>query len=96
MKTTGMTELKANLSRYIEHVKGGQEVIITDRGRVVAKIVPLSREGGRTSRRQRLARAGVLYLGKARIRASMLQAPSGQPVGKSVVEALLDDRRDRR
>ncbi|MEX2146442.1 MAG: type II toxin-antitoxin system prevent-host-death family antitoxin [Candidatus Rokuibacteriota bacterium] len=93
MKTTGIAELKANLSRYVEHVKGGQEVVITERGRAVAKIVPLATEGGRDSRRQRLARAGLLQLGRARIRASMLNAPSGPPVGTSVVDALIDDRR---
>jgi prevent-host-death family protein len=93
MKTTGIAQLKANLSRYLEHVKGGQEVVITERGRAVAKMVPLATAGGRDSRRQRLARAGLLQLGHARIRASMLKAPGGQPIGKSVVDALLDERR---
>ncbi|HUF93717.1 MAG TPA: type II toxin-antitoxin system prevent-host-death family antitoxin [Candidatus Limnocylindria bacterium] len=93
MKTTGIANLKAHLSRYVEHVKGGEEVVITERGRAVAKIVPLATEGGRDSRRRRLARAGLLQLGRARIRASMLKAPSGPPVGTSVVDALIGDRR---
>ncbi|MBI2467866.1 MAG: type II toxin-antitoxin system prevent-host-death family antitoxin, partial [Candidatus Rokubacteria bacterium] len=34
-----MAELKAHLSRYLDQVKSGQEVVITERGRPVAKLV---------------------------------------------------------
>jgi len=33
--------LKNGLSNYIDRVKSGEEVIVTDRGRPVARLVPL-------------------------------------------------------
>ena len=34
----GIRELKNGLSRYIERVRNGEEVIVTDRGRPVARL----------------------------------------------------------
>ena len=38
----GIREAKANLSKYIKMVKNGNEVILTERGKPVGKIVPIS------------------------------------------------------
>ena len=38
----GVAQLKAGLSGYLERVKAGQEVLVTDRGRPVAKLVPIA------------------------------------------------------
>lgn len=92
MKTTGVAELKAHLSRYLDHVKGGQEVVITERGRPVAKLVPLQRAKRRESRRQRLARAGLLLMGPGRLRASLLRPPAGPRLGAGVLQTLLAER----
>ncbi|MHB8345522.1 MAG: type II toxin-antitoxin system Phd/YefM family antitoxin [Ferrimicrobium sp.] len=40
----GVRELKNNLSRYLAKVGTGDEVIVTDRGRAVAKITPIGTE----------------------------------------------------
>ena len=37
----GVRELKNQLSRYLHRVSDGQELIVTDRGRPVAKLVPI-------------------------------------------------------
>jgi len=42
--TVGIRELKAKLSSYINMVRRGNEVIITDHGEEVAVIVPVSPE----------------------------------------------------
>ena len=47
MKTAGIREARQNLSALIENVKKGREIVITDRGEPVARLVPLSK---RTSR----------------------------------------------
>ena len=36
-------ELRDNLSRYLDVVRGGQAVTVTDHGKAVARIVPLDR-----------------------------------------------------
>ena len=43
MKTAAVSELKSLLSKYLSKVKAGEEVMITDRGKPVAKLVPISR-----------------------------------------------------
>jgi prevent-host-death family protein len=40
MKTAGIREARQNLSALLEEVRNGREVVITDRGRVVARLVP--------------------------------------------------------
>ena len=40
----GVRELRNNLSRYLERVQAGEEVLVTDRGRAVARVLPLSGE----------------------------------------------------
>ena len=39
----GIRELKNELSKYIDRVRGGEEVIVTDRGRPVARLSSLDR-----------------------------------------------------
>lgn len=38
----GVRELRDRLSRYVDHVAGGNEVAITVRGKVVARMIPAS------------------------------------------------------
>jgi prevent-host-death family protein len=38
--TTGIRELKDNLSRYIRRIEAGERIAITAHGRVVAELVP--------------------------------------------------------
>ena len=44
------------------------------------------------SRRDRLARAGSLKLGRGSVRVELLTAPSGEPFGNRILAALLADR----
>ena len=41
MRTVGIADFKNNLSRYLDEVKRGVEILIKDRNRPVARIVPL-------------------------------------------------------
>jgi prevent-host-death family protein len=60
MKTAGIRELKQNASAVVADVIAGEIVIITDRGRPVARLVPLATdpidalvESGRARRARR-------------------------------------------
>jgi prevent-host-death family protein len=87
----GVAELKASLSRYLERVKAGQEVLVTDHGRPVAKLVPVA-EAEKGSRREAMIREGLLLPGRGRVRPSLLRPPPKGP-GAAVLDALLDERR---
>jgi prevent-host-death family protein len=97
MTTVGVAQLKAQLSRYLDTVKHGEEVVVTERGRPIAKLVALGGTERAESRRERLARAGVLVLGVQRQRAALRKAPRGsRAIGDSVLRTLLDERADGR
>ena len=36
----GVRELRANLSRWLEQVKAGEVIVVTERGKPIARIVP--------------------------------------------------------
>ena len=40
----GVRELRNHLSRYLHRVRNGDEVVITDRGRAIARVVPVGGE----------------------------------------------------
>lgn len=43
MTRVGVAELKNRLSRYLRAVEGGETIEVTDRNRVIARIVPAER-----------------------------------------------------
>lgn len=40
----GVRELRNNLSRYLDRVRQGEEVVVTDRGRAIARMLPVGTE----------------------------------------------------
>ena len=40
----GVRDLRDNLSRYLERVRRGEEVVVTDRGRAIARVLPIGSE----------------------------------------------------
>jgi prevent-host-death family protein len=40
----GVRELRNHLSRYLNRVRGGEEVVVTDRGRAIARLLPVGAE----------------------------------------------------
>lgn len=100
MKRIGIAEAKNRLSALIDGLKGGSPVLIMDRGRPVARLEPVV--GGANgddgeARLSRLVRDGIVRPGKASLPRNWLKDPL-PPLqsGSSVVQALLDERRQGR
>jgi prevent-host-death family protein len=47
MRTAGVREARQNLSALLDEVKKGREILITEHGRPVAKLVPADRPKGK-------------------------------------------------
>jgi prevent-host-death family protein len=60
MPSTGVRQLKDNLSRYIRRVERGERVRITAHGRVVAELVPPGSTAPSSTRFDRLVVAGTI------------------------------------
>ncbi len=56
--TVGTRELKNHLSRYLQRVKAGETIIITERGNPVGQIMPIQHD--LTDRLKKLAEAGMI------------------------------------
>lgn len=66
MKSVGLRELKNRLSEFVRDVRSGEPVLITDRGDVVAEMIPPGRpenEPAVPSVLTALARKGLITLG---------------------------------
>ena len=97
MIQTNISTVKSQLSSYLERVKGGEEVVIADRNRPVAKLVPyrsgLSETGGWNARLAELARRGEVRLATGLDEPLELKPARAPKGGAKVVAALLEERR---
>ncbi len=99
MKTVGIRDLKNRLSEYIREVRLGEGVLVTDRGEVVAELLPPGQVQGDPSVPPgllSLAKRGLLTLGAPT--SSDLYPPLPFKAGKRKLNAaqLLDDERGSR
>ncbi|MGI8684963.1 MAG: type II toxin-antitoxin system Phd/YefM family antitoxin [Acidimicrobiales bacterium] len=44
MAEIGIRELRDHLSRYLDRVQAGEDLVVTDRGRAIARVLPMSGE----------------------------------------------------
>lgn len=80
----GVRELRDNLSRYLERVRAGEEVVVTDRGRAIARVSPVGTERAL----DRLISEGIVTP------ATRPKGRSGQPTkAKGTASDLVADQR---
>lgn len=96
MTRVGVAKIKAGFSGYLKRVKAGQEVLITERGLPVARLVPLEGEQHQKTLRAQLIRDGLLIPGRGKIRDSLLEPPPKPTGGKTLLEYLLEEREEGR
>jgi prevent-host-death family protein len=96
-KQASITEAENNLSALIDGLKGGEPVLIVDRGRPVARLEPITggEEGGQEGRLSRLICDDVLRPRRSDAAAAVFNAPPPR-ADASAVESLIDERREGR
>src|ERR1051326_916018 len=62
LKSASVSELKSRVSSYLADVQRGEEIIVRDRNRPIARIVPLTAGGGVQAEEAALVAAGALRL----------------------------------
>jgi prevent-host-death family protein len=88
----GVREAKISLSKLLKMVKNGNEIILTDRGRPVGKIVPLEEESLPLDVRiKRLEEQGVIGTGVEKTRQEI---PPPIPLQSGIAQKLLQEDRD--
>ena len=80
----GVRELRDHLSRYLDRVRDGEELVVTDRGRAIARVLPVGTERVL----DRLIAQGVVTP------APMPKRRAGQPIkSKGTVSDLVAEQR---
>jgi len=85
MDSIGIRELKQNASEVISKVARGKHLIVTDRGRPVAQLIPLQK-----SRIDDLIESGQLSPPSSKI--EDLPNPERVSKGVSLAQLIIDDR----
>ena len=89
MRTVSISELKAKLSAYLDIVRGGDEVVVTDRGRMIARLVPGHAGQRHDSRRDELLKSGRMRAPLARLPKDFWDRPRPKdPAGRSLAVVL--------
>jgi prevent-host-death family protein len=93
MKTTSISKLKSSLSLFLDIIKNGEEVIITDRGKAFAKIIPLDKTDiGTPLYLLELERTGLAHLGSGKVPEDFLNIPKPKVKGNMAIKAVLEER----
>jgi prevent-host-death family protein len=96
MQTVGIKTLKDNLSAYVRAAQAGETVLVTDRGKVIAELVPPRAPSVTTSAAELLAQLaleGIVTPAKRRSAAP----PAPMPLASfgDLMRGLAADREDR-
>jgi prevent-host-death family protein len=94
MEKATISKLKNNLSAYLRKVRAGETVLVMDRNVPIARIERVASTGG-DQRLARLEAAGLVRRGSKPLPLKKLLAEPPES-GESVLEALLEERRDDR
>jgi prevent-host-death family protein len=96
VKRASISEAKNKLSALIDQVKSGETIVITDRGRPVARLGPVTADESDEERLDRLERAGLVRRGKRTGAWKELLRKPPIPVKKGfdIVQMLIDEREE--
>ena len=94
MRTVNVAKLRKQLSKYLAFAKSGKEVVIRDKGRPIAKLVPfLARKAD--SSELALVAAEKLRLPKTRLDVAAIEKiPTGRVKRNRAIQAFVSDRHE--
>jgi prevent-host-death family protein len=94
MKTVKIADLKAQLSAHIQLVREGEEVLVCDRNKPVARIVPCRTEDY-SAQEQRLIARGILAPPLKRRTSTRWPVPPGDVSDEVIKQLWQKEREDR-
>ena len=96
MKTAAVSELKSHLSEYLSRVKAGSEILITDHGKPVARLVPLSRSKNLKESLIKMEKQGLIKLGAGKLPKEYWAMTKPEDPKGLVLSALQEEREEGR
>ena len=96
MQIAAVSEIKASLSEYLGKVKAGEDIMITERGRPIARIVPLNRDQQVIGHMEHLEKRGLVKIGCGGLPDELWSTGKPLDSGAAGLSALLEERADGR
>jgi len=90
--TATVSKLKASLSEYLRRVKAGEDVLVSERGRPIAKLVPVTGGDALPDHLAEMAKHGFVRVGSQRLPRDFWRLPRPKDPKARVRRALLDER----
>jgi len=91
---TTVSKLRASLSEFLRRVKAGEEVLVTERGRVIARLSPAASSSELPESLRELERQGLVKLGTGKLPRNFWSMPRPKDPKGLVMKALLEERAD--
>ncbi len=93
MQTVNIADLKNNLSAWLEQVKNGEELVIKDRNKPIARVMPLAGGEDLDAEEEALVAAGLMRLPLKEKNDDFLDMPAPQ-VSMEDIQAVIRAERD--
>lgn len=98
MKTVGIRNLKNSLSQYINLVKAGERILVTEHDRIVAEIIPLRGEHAESDILEKYlsdqVKSGFIVRAKKKIK--LKKVKSERKINKVLLEKIYNETRAER
>jgi prevent-host-death family protein len=99
VESAGVAQLKARLSEYLARVRGGEEVLVTDRGKPIARLVPVGGEADlddavERARLRTMEKEGLLRIGSGGLPEGFFEKERPADPEGLLRKAVLDDREE--
>ena len=94
MQTTTVSQLKMSLSAYLRQVKAGEEVVITEHGRPIARLLPLASPASLLEHVRDLETKGLLKRGEKSLPVDFWDLPRPSDPQGAVRSAVAREREE--
>ena len=94
MRSTNIADLRNRLTQYLKEVRAGEEIVVCDRQRPIARIVPLALDD-ETAEDMALVAGGLLRKGVRRLPSSFWKARRASITLRTAAGAVSEDRDER-
>jgi prevent-host-death family protein len=92
IKTATVLKLKASLSEYLRQVKAGEEVLVTERGRPIAKLTPAVGSSALTQELVEMEKQGLVKIGRGKLPKDFWDLPRPTDPKGRVSQSLIQER----
>lgn len=94
MRTATVSKLKASLSEYLRRVKAGEEVLVTERGKPIARLTPAVNLQAFPEHLVEMEKQGFIRLGSGKLPKGFWELPRPRDPRGRVKKAALREREE--